>query len=130
MVIGSAAFARFRNQPTVVLVGVSTSLVGIGYLGLAIAPGIVTACVASGIGGIGNGVQWIAVLTAVQEAVETSFQARVVGLLESIGAAAPGVGYVIGGVLASIWSPRVAYLVAGVGVILVAFAMTRRLASS
>src|SRR3954470_1671409 len=130
MIVGSAAFARFRNSATVVLVGTSTALVGLGYLGLAIAPDIVLACVASAVGGIGNGIQWIAVMTAVQEAVEHRFQARVVGLLESVGAAAPGLGYLLGGVLTSIWSPRIAYLVAGAGVIVVAIAMTRQLASA
>jgi MFS family permease len=129
MIFGSALFARFRRRTTAFLVGTSTLLVGAGYLGMAAAPGIVLACLASALGGIGNGVQWVAVLTAVQEAVEHSFQARVVGLLESVGAAAPGVGYLLGGLLTSVWSPRVAYLVAGLGVVAVAFAMTRRLAS-
>ena len=129
MVVGSALFARLRRRSTAVLVGTSTLLVGAGYLGMAAAPGIVLACLASALGGVGNGVQWVAVLTAVQEAVEHSFQARVVGLLESVGAAAPGVGYLLGGVLTSVWSPRVAYLVAGLGVVAVAVTMTRRLAS-
>jgi MFS family permease len=96
---------------------------------MAVAPTIAVACVAAAIGGIGNGVQWIAVVTGVQEEVLDDFQARIVGLLESIGAAAPGVGFVLGGVLASIWSPRVAFVVAGAGVIAVAIAMTRRLAA-
>jgi MFS family permease len=129
MVVGSWLFAHLRQRSTVFLVGTSTLGVGAGYLGLAAAPEIITACVASAIGGIGNGVQWVAVVTAVQEAVEDAFQARVVGLLESVGAAMPGIGYLLGGVLTAIWSPRVAYLVAGVGVIIIAAAMTRRLAS-
>ena len=128
LTIGSLLFARLRNGPIALLVGLSTLCVGAGYLGLAAAPEIVTACVASVVGGIGNGIQWVAVLTAVQEAVAESFQARVVGLLESIGAAAPGLGYVVGGAVTAIWSPRVAYLIAGVGVVAVAGAMTRRLA--
>jgi MFS family permease len=130
MIIGSALFTWCRRQSTTLLVGGSTALVGLGYVGLGLAPEIVTACLASAIGGIGNGIQWVSVLTAVQEAVERNFQARVVGLLESVGAAAPGVGYVLGGVLTSIWSPRIAYFVAGFGVLLVAAAMTRRLAAS
>jgi MFS family permease len=130
LTVGSLLFARVKNGPIALLVGASTLCVGTGYLGLAFAPGIISACFASVIGGIGNGVQWVAVLTAVQEAVSESYQARVVGLLESIGAAMPGIGYVLGGALTAIWSPRVAYFVAGVGVILVAVAMTRRLAAA
>jgi MFS family permease len=74
-------------------------------------------------------VQWVAVLTAVQEAVSDEFQARIVGLLESVGAAAPGIGFLLGGVLTHVWSPRVAFLVAGCGVLAVAVVMTRRLAA-
>jgi MFS family permease len=70
------------------------------------------------VGGAGNGVQWISVMTALQEATPPSLQARVTGLLESIGAAVPGVGFVLGGLLAAIGSPRTAYAVAGAGVLL------------
>ena len=51
------------------------------------------------IGGAGNGVQWVAVMTALQEATPPEYQARMSGLLESIGAAMPGVGFLLGGVL-------------------------------
>jgi MFS family permease len=129
MVAGSWFFARLRHRPAVVLVGGSTFVVGCGYLGMAAAPEIVTACLGAALGGLGNGVQWVAVLTAVQEAVSDEFQARIVGLLESVGAAAPGIGFLLGGVLTHVWSPRVAFLVAGTGVLAVAVAMTRRLAS-
>jgi hypothetical protein len=53
----------------------------------------------------------------VQEATPLDLQARVVSLLESIGAAMPGVGFLLGGTLTAIWSPRTAYAVAGVGVL-------------
>jgi MFS family permease len=130
MVVGSWIYTQVTHRSTTLLVGASTVVIGSGYLLMGLAPGIVSACLAAGLGGLGNGVQWVAVLTAVQEATSDEFQARVIGLLESVGAAAPGVGFVLGGVLANIWSPRVAFLVAGAGVILVAAAMTRRLASA
>jgi MFS family permease len=127
LVLGSAAFARLRDHSTTALIVGSTLLVGVGYLGLAAAPGIVLACLASVVGGTGNGVQWVSVLTAVQEAVSDALQARVVGLLESVGAAAPGAGFLLGGVLTALWSPRVAYLAAGIGVMVIALLMARRL---
>lgn len=130
LTLGSFLFVRIRSLSIRLLVGASTLCVGIGYLGLAVSPELVTACAASVVGGVGNGIQWVAVLTAIQEAVAEEFQARVVGLLESVGAAMPGIGYLLGGTLTAIWSPRIAYLVAGAGVILVAAAMTRRLASA
>ena len=54
------------------------------------------------------------------------YQARVVGLLESSLAAMPGVGYLIGGVLTAVGSPRTAYAVAGIGtLVLVLVALGR-----
>ena len=67
------------------------------------------------LGGTGNGIQWVSVMTALQEATPSDYQARVVGLLESSLAAMPGVGYLIGGILTAAWSPRTAYAVAGIG---------------
>jgi len=55
----------------------------------------------------------VAVVTAVQEATARSFQTRVMSLLESLAAAMPGLGFVLGGALAAIASPRTSYLVAG-----------------
>ena len=52
-----------------------------------------------------------------QEATPIDLQARVVGLLESLSAAAPGVGFLIGAVIATLASPRTAYAVAGIGVL-------------
>jgi MFS family permease len=130
MIVGSLIFARIKGRSTAFLVGTSTVLIGVGYLGMSVAPEIVSACAAAVIGGVGNGVQWVSVVTAVQETASDAFQARIVGLLESVSAAAPGVGFVLGGVLTKLWSPRVAFLVAGAGVIVVAAAMTRRLASA
>ena len=128
ILVGSYGFARFKDQPIASLVGVSTFLIGLGYLGMAAAPGIGLACAAAVVGGVGNGVQWISVVTAVQEAIDESMQARVIGLLESLAAAAPGLGYLVGGTLTSLWSPRAAYLLAGIGVVVIAWAMVRRLA--
>ena len=122
---GSAVFARVQHRTLGVLLAASTAIIGLAYLGLAGAPTLGVACAASALGGLGNGVQWVSALTAVQQAVAPELQARVVGLLESLGAAAPGVGYLLGGVLASVWSPRLAYLVAGVGVLAVVLGMRR-----
>jgi MFS family permease len=95
----------------------STLVVGAGYLGLAAAPTLALACAASVLGGAGNGVQWVSVISAVQELTAQGMQARVMSVLESIGAAMPGVGYLVGGLIASGASPRATFLFAGVGVI-------------
>jgi MFS family permease len=117
MVLGSFVFARARRAPLILLLGVSTLAVGVGYLGLAIAPTLVIACVASVIGGTGNGVQWVSAISAVQELTEAGMQARVMAVLESIGAVMPGIGFAVGGLIAAIATPRTTFLVAGLGVL-------------
>ncbi len=116
MVFGSVVFARVRRTPLPTLLFFSTLAVGVGYLGLAVAPTLAVACGASVIGGAGNGVQWVSAISAVQELTVAGMQARVMSVLESIGAAMPGLGYLLGGVIASAVSPRATFLVAGVGV--------------
>jgi MFS family permease len=116
MVIGSLVFATVRKAPLPHLLFFSTLAVGAGYLGLAAAPNLALACAASVLGGAGNGVQWVAAISAVQELTVAGMQARVMSVLESIGAAMPGVGFAIGGVIAAVASPRATFLIAGLGV--------------
>ncbi|HEX5610353.1 MAG TPA: MFS transporter [Solirubrobacterales bacterium] len=117
MVIGSFVFAALRRLSILLLLFFSTLAVGAGYLGLAIAPTLAVACIASVLGGAGNGVQWVSMISAVQELTAPGMQARVMSVLESIGAAMPGVGFVLGGVVAAAVSPRAAFAAAGVGVV-------------
>ena len=119
MVLGSLIFARVRKAPLPYLLLFSTVGVGAGYLGLAVAPTLAVACAASVVGGAGNGVQWVAAISAVQELTVPEMQARVMSVLESIGAAMPGVGFLIGGVIATVLSPRATFLVAGIGVFVI-----------
>jgi MFS family permease len=117
MVLGSLLFARLRQASLGYLLLFSTLAVGVGYLGLAAAPTLAFACLASVVGGTGNGVQWVTTISAVQELTEETMQARVMSVLESVGAAMPGVGFALGGVVATLISPRMTFLVAGCGVI-------------
>ena len=119
MVIGSTLFARERARSTPLLIAASTVLCGMGYVGMAAAPELATACVASAFGGVGNGVQWVSVVTALQEATDERFQGRVAGLLESVMAAGPGIVFLLGGTITALLSPRAAFAVAGGGVIAV-----------
>ncbi|HEV2791705.1 MAG TPA: MFS transporter [Solirubrobacterales bacterium] len=123
MVFGSLLFAVVRQASLAHLLLFSTLAVGAGYLGLAAAPTLAIACLASVVGGAGNGIQWVTAISAVQELTEEAMQARVMSVLESIGAAMPGVGFVIGGVVAELVSPRMTFLVAGCGVIAIVVVM-------
>ena len=91
MVIGSAVFATLRRAPLAAAAllqhpersGPATS---------AWPPRrrCAVACAACAVGGAGNGVQWVAVVSAVQELTAARMQARVISVLESIGSAMPG----------------------------------------
>lgn len=119
MLSGSLLFGALRGRSLTLLIVASTATIGVAYLALAAAPTLGLACVASLAGGLGNGIQWVALVSAVQEATKAEFQARVLGLLEGFGAAMPGLGFLIGGAVATVMTPRAAYAVAGAGVLIV-----------
>lgn len=123
MVLGSILFARLRQASLGLLLLFSTLAVGAGYLGLAAAPTLALACAASVLGGAGNGIQWVTVISAVQELTAERMQARVMSVLESIGAGMPGLGFALGGVIAAVASPRMTFVVAGVGVMAIVVVM-------
>jgi MFS family permease len=119
MVIGSLAFAALRAVRLPVLLFFSTLAIGLAYIGTSASPTLLVACAASCLGGLGNGVQWIALVTAVQELTRASYQARVLSLLEGLASAMPGVGFLLGGAITAIFTPRASYAVAGAGVLIV-----------
>jgi MFS family permease len=119
IVIGGALFAKARS-PLTRLAGGASLAVAAAYFGLALAPGLVIACLASLVGGIGNGVQWVAVMTAVQERIPEALQVRVVGLLDAGAQLAPGLGFALGSVLTAILSARATYAIAGAATTLAA----------
>jgi MFS family permease len=122
IVVGSTVYLLVKHRSPVMLILVSTAMIGTAYLGMAVAQTLLLACLAAMVGGAGNGVQWISVMTAIQEATPSDYQTRVVGFLESLGAAMPGVGYLLGGVLVGLGSPRTAFFFAGGGVLALVFA--------
>ncbi len=126
-VIGSMVQVRLARRIGHAGVLISTAAVAVAYLGTGLAPTLLTACVCSVLGGVGNGTQWASVETAVHQVVDEHFRLRVSVMLESMAALAPGVGIVLGGALTALFSPRAAYLVAGAGlvVLIAAAALTR-----
>ena len=122
MVMGSLAFAVLGRVTLPVLLAVSTLAIGGAYLATSVAPTLLVACAASVVGGIGNGVQWVALVTAIQAFTANAYQARVVAMLEAVASAMPGVGFVLGGAIAATLDPRASYAVAGAGVVIVLIA--------
>lgn len=120
--LGSLLYLRIKYRSPWLLVVGSTVAVAVAYLGLAGAGTLFTACLISIVGGLGNGIQWIAVMTALQEQTARDYQARIAGLMESLGAAMPGVGYLLGGAIVAASNPRVAYAAAGAGLLVIVLA--------
>jgi predicted MFS family arabinose efflux permease len=118
VVLGSVIFLVVRKRSAAVLILFSTLAIGAAYLGMSVSRVLWLACAFSVIGGLGNGIQWVSVMTALQESTPGDLQARITGLLESIVSAMTGVGFLIGGVITAIFSPPTAFAVAGIGVAL------------
>ena len=117
MLAGSLAFLRFAARSPIALLGVSTAAIGVAYVGMGLVTELWAACAWSLLGGAGNGVQWVSVMTTVQEATPAALQARITGLLESVASAMTGVGFVAGGVIVALTTPETAFLAAGTGVL-------------
>ena len=57
VVLGSLVFARSLRRPLGAMLGGGTLAAGLAYVGFAVAPSLLLACLAALIGGIGNGVE-------------------------------------------------------------------------
>jgi MFS family permease len=112
-VLGSFIFARSVHRSLGPMLSGGTLAVGVAYLGWAAFPDLAAACVAAVIGGLGNGVQWAALISMVQKLTPSSLHGRLMSAVESIGAFCPALGFLLGGGIAALTSPRGAFLLAG-----------------
>jgi predicted MFS family arabinose efflux permease len=122
IVLGSLLVLWLKSRVGLVMILLSSAAVGVAYLGMSQAGTLAVACAFSVVGGAGNGVQWVSVMTQLQEATPAEFQSRMAGLLESLGAAMPGVGFLLGGTIVALGSPRTAFAVAGIGILVLVVA--------
>ena len=123
--LGSIVFARMSKRPLGVMLTAGALGVGIAYIGFAVSPSLAPACAAALIGGVGNGVQWAAMLGAAQQLTPSRLHGQVMGAVEALGAFCPGLGLLLGGLLVAVGSPRSAFLVVGIGSAAMAFAFIR-----
>jgi hypothetical protein len=114
-VAGAAVYARWRGLPNRYLIVFGAGCLGVGFLVMAAAPTLAVAIVGAASAGIGNGVESVAVRTALQEEVEDQWMALMMSLYEALFQSVPGVGIVIGGAITALGSPRAALAVAGAG---------------
>lgn len=125
MVLGTLVFARAVRRPLGPQLLIGTLLVGLAYLGFAAAPTLPVACAAAIVGGAGNGVQWPAVISAVQQLTPQAMHGRLMSAVESIGALCPAIGFALGGAVTALSTPRVAMLMAGVAATTITLAFVR-----
>jgi hypothetical protein len=117
--LGSALLPLLRRYPPVTLMAGSFVIFAASYVGMGTAGSLAAVCVFSLIGGLGNGVEVYATMTAVQERTAEAFQTRVGGFLESILAAAAGAGFLLGGAIAVLLSVRLVFVASGVGILFI-----------
>ena len=123
LMAGSVLYSAARRIPTAAIALGATFLQGLSFLALAAAPNIEVACAIAVAGGLANGLEEVALLTALQEAVSTRYQTRVMAVLESVTTAAPSVGFLLGGLFATVYSARGAFTAAGAGILIIATAV-------
>ena len=119
LIAGSVAYAPLARRHLGAAVVGSAILQGLSNAGLGVSPDIYIACAVAAIGGAANGVQWVALTTALQEVTEIDYQVRVMAVFESLTTLSPGVGFLLGGAIAVAFGPRVAFVVAAAGTLVV-----------
>jgi MFS family permease len=119
MVVGSIAFAARTRVNLLTMLVLSVTLIGIGYGGIALAPNLAVACTFSAVGGMGNGTMFVTLVNAIQQAVSLEAQNSVMSIYGAINRLMPGIGYLLGGVITTLASPRLTYGIAACGALVV-----------
>jgi MFS family permease len=111
--LGAVVFARSVRRPLGPMLTGGTLLVGLAYLGFAAAPSLLFACAAAVVGGVGNGIQWPSLISAVQQLTPAALHGRLMSAVGSLNALCPAIGFILGGSIAALSSSRIAMAVAG-----------------
>ncbi|MGH2908395.1 MAG: MFS transporter [Solirubrobacteraceae bacterium] len=118
--VGSLAYARLRHGSSRVLMTVAIVLGAAGFAEMAIAPTLAVALVGAAIAGLSNGLASVVFGVELQEIVPQSWMALAMSVNQSLMLLAPGVGIVLGGVIATLVSVRFAFGVSAAASLLVA----------
>jgi predicted MFS family arabinose efflux permease len=114
-VAGAMIYARWRSRPNRELIVGGAACLAVGFPVMAAAPTLAVAIAGATLAGVGNGVESVAVRTALQEEVDPQWMALMMSLYEAVFQSVPGAGMLIGGAITALWSPRAALAVAGAG---------------
>jgi Major Facilitator Superfamily len=119
-VLGSLIYARWSRANIRVLLTAGSLAIAFGLGVLAAAPDLVIALIGAMLAGIANGVMSTAFMTETQDRTPRDWMTLVTTLLQSIRQISPGLGILLGGVLAAAGSSRLAFGVAAAGCLLFA----------
>ncbi len=114
-IVGSLVFARWRHQSARVLLTLVTVVIGIGLGVMTVAPDLGVALGGAAVAGVANGIGTAVFQTEIQDRSPQAWLAVVTSLTQAIGQLSPGLGFVLGGVIATLTSARFALGVAGAG---------------
>jgi MFS family permease len=115
VVVGSLVYARAPGRAVGAMLVGGTLAIGAAYGGFALAPTLASACAAAFVGGLGNGVQFVAVVSTIQRLTPSSLHGLLMGGLESLSAICPVIGLSLGASLVALASARTAFAVGGAG---------------
>ncbi len=114
-VLASVVFARAAKQSLGVMLSGGIFALGLAFIGFSAAPSLPLACAASLVGGIGNGLEWPSLISLVQRLTPQPLHGRLMGAIESLAAVCLAFGLPFGGALVALSSPRIAFLILGLG---------------
>jgi MFS family permease len=106
---------RFVRVKGGALVALAFATMAVAYLGMGSADSVPVVIAFSFVGGIGNGIEGGALMTLLQEQANDHEQPVLNCISESLHTGGPGLGYVMGGLIAAAASPRTTYMVAACG---------------
>jgi MFS family permease len=119
-VLGSLIYARWSRANIRVLLTAGSLAIAVGLGVLAAAPDLVIALIGAMMAGVANGMMSTAFMTETQDRTPRDWMTLVTTLLQSIRQISPGLGILIGGLLATAGSSRLAFAVAAIGCLLFA----------
>jgi hypothetical protein len=107
MIAGGALVARAQRRFGLgaLLIGAAVTEVA-AFLGMGLSVSILEVAAFSAVGGVGNGLEGVLFMTAVQQRTSDAYQARVSGLMEALLTTAVGVGFIAGGTIATLAGAR------------------------
>jgi predicted MFS family arabinose efflux permease len=118
VIAGGLLYSRYGLDAPRRAIVAGVAAAAVGYVALGVAPTVGLAYAAAVLGGIGNGVYWVALATAVLEQARPGEEAGASGRLEGIVTALPAAGFVLGGAVAqwidaraTLWAPGLAAVV-------------------